>query len=154
MIPGKKYKPEDFLEAAWRRRWFIMVPLVVISAVTMLVVRRLPDRYESLSVTRYGNVDGKPTIALSGRPYPGVTEQMQFDRESGLLLRRTITTATPLGPLPEQIDYSDYRDVSGVKVPFVVRYVTWRDVTTEKLSDVKFNVPIAADEFAKPAGTR
>ena len=114
----------------------------------------LPDRYESLSVTRYGNVDGKPTIALSGRPYPGVTQQMQFDRESGLLLRRTITTATPLGPLPEQIDYSDYRDVSGVKVPFVVRYVTWRDVTTEKLADVKFNVPIAADEFAKPAVAR
>ena len=112
----------------------------------------LADRYESLSVARYGNVDGKPTIALSGRPYPGVTEQLQFDRESGLLLRRTITTATPLGPLPEQIDYSDYRDVSGVKVPFVVRYVTWRDVTTEKLVDVKFNVPIAAEEFAKPAG--
>jgi len=47
VIPGKKYKPEDFLEAAWRRRWIIMVPLVVISAITMLVVRQLPDRYES-----------------------------------------------------------------------------------------------------------
>ena len=55
---------------------------------------------------------------MTGRPYPGVTEQLQFDRESGLLLRRSITTATPLGPLPEQIDYSDYRDVNGVKVPF------------------------------------
>jgi hypothetical protein len=30
--------------------------------------------------------------------------------------------------------------------------MTWRDVTTEKLADVKFNVPIAAEEFAKPAG--
>ena len=47
MIPGKKYKPEDFLEAAWRRRWFIMAPLVIVSVGTMLVVRRLPDRYES-----------------------------------------------------------------------------------------------------------
>ena len=44
MIPGKKYKPEDFLEAAWRRRWIIAIPLVVVSAVTMLVVRSLPDR--------------------------------------------------------------------------------------------------------------
>jgi len=47
VIPGKKYKPEDFLEAAWRRRWIIVVPLVVVSAITMLIVRRLPDRYES-----------------------------------------------------------------------------------------------------------
>jgi polysaccharide chain length determinant protein (PEP-CTERM system associated) len=47
VIPGKKYKPEDFLESAWRRRWFIVAPLVLIAAVTMLVVQRLPDRYES-----------------------------------------------------------------------------------------------------------
>ena len=45
MIPGKKYKPEDFLEGAWRRRWFIVAPLVLIMAVTMAVVRVLPDRY-------------------------------------------------------------------------------------------------------------
>jgi hypothetical protein len=39
-------------------------------------------------------------------------------------------------------------------VPFVVRYLTWRDVTTQKLSDVKFNTPIADADFAKPAGVR
>jgi polysaccharide chain length determinant protein (PEP-CTERM system associated) len=47
VIPGKKYKPEDFIEAAWRRRWFILIPLVVIALGTMIVVERLPDRYES-----------------------------------------------------------------------------------------------------------
>ena len=114
----------------------------------------LPERYEALTVSRYGNIDGKATIIATGRPFPGVTEQLQFDRESGLLLRRSVTTATPLGPLPEQIDYSDYRDVSGVKVPFMVRYVTWNAVTIEKLSDVTFNTPVGDDQFAKPAGAR
>ena len=47
MIPGKKYKPEDFLEAAWRRRWIHRGAPGVVTAITMLVVRRLPDRYES-----------------------------------------------------------------------------------------------------------
>jgi uncharacterized protein involved in exopolysaccharide biosynthesis len=47
VIPGKKYKPEDFIESAWRRRWFILIPLVVIALGTMIVVERLPDRYES-----------------------------------------------------------------------------------------------------------
>jgi hypothetical protein len=114
----------------------------------------LPERYESLAVSRYGNIDGKATIVVTGRPYTGVTEQLQFDRESGLLLRRSVTTSTPLGPLPEQVDYSDYRDVNGVKVPFLVRYATWRELTTEKLSDVKFNVEITAEEFARPAAAR
>jgi hypothetical protein len=26
-----------------------------------------------------------------------------------------------IGPLPEQIDFDDYRDVDGVKLPFVIR---------------------------------
>jgi polysaccharide chain length determinant protein (PEP-CTERM system associated) len=47
VIPGKQYKPEDFIEAAWRRRWYILVPLVVISAGTFTVTRTLPDRYLS-----------------------------------------------------------------------------------------------------------
>jgi hypothetical protein len=111
----------------------------------------LTERYEALSVSRYANVDGKPTILVTGRPYPGVTEQLQFDRESGLLLRRSISTATPLGPLPEQIDYTDFRDVAGVKIPYNVRYVTWNAVTAEKLADVKFNTPVGDDLFAKPA---
>ncbi len=111
----------------------------------------LADRYPALAVSRYGTIDGKATILLTGRPYEGVTEQLQFERESGLLLRRSITTTTPLGPLPEQIDYSDYRDVNGVKVPFQVRYVTWSAVTAQKLTDVKFNAPVTDADFAKPA---
>ena len=81
-----------------------------------------------------------------------MTEQLSFDRASGLLLRRLIiTTGERLMNLPEQIDYSDYRDVGGVKVPFTVRHATWNAVTTEKFADVKINAPIDDAVFAKPA---
>ncbi len=53
--------------------------------------------------------------------------------------------------LPEQIDYSDYRDESGLKVAHTVRHATWNQVTTEKFTDVKLNTPIADDVFARPA---
>lgn len=111
---------------------------------------RLSGRYDGLAVTRYADVDGKAAIVLSGRPYAEVTEQLFFDRETGLLLRRTVATRTGLGELPEQIDYSDYRDVSGVKMPFTVRHVTWNAVTTERFTDVKINVPVSDDQFARP----
>ena len=65
----------------------------------------------------YDAIDGRPVVVLTGKPYPDVTEQLSFDRQSGLLLRRTVTTTgVRLMALPEQIDYSDYRDVGGIKV--------------------------------------
>jgi hypothetical protein len=115
----------------------------------------LKQRYADLSVRKaYGTIDGKQVVVLSGHPYPNTLEALSFDRESGLLLRRSVTSGingTEIAALAEQIDYSDYRDVSGVKVPFTVRYATWNAVTTEKFADVKINTPIADTVFAKPA---
>jgi len=117
----------------------------------------LKERYPTLLVNKaYENIDGKPVVVITGTPYPNVTEQLSFDRESGLLLRRAIVTGSGgtgfnIMNLGEQIDYSDYRDVGGLKVPHTVRHSTWNQVTTQKITDVKINAPIAADVFAKPA---
>jgi photosynthetic reaction center cytochrome c subunit len=110
----------------------------------------LKERYTNLSVSRYGKTDDKDTIIVTGTTYPDVVEQLHFDKASGLLLRRNVATSTALGPLPEQVDYSDYRDVAGIKVPFTVRYSTWNSLMVEKIVDVKINAQIAADRFAKP----
>ena len=117
----------------------------------------LKTRYSTLLVNKaYDAIDGRPVVVLTGTTYPNVTEQLSFDRESGLLLRRVITTGSggvgySIMNLPEQIDYSDYRDVGGLKVAHTVRHATWNQVTTEKFADVKINAPIADDVFAKPA---
>jgi protein tyrosine kinase modulator len=47
LIPGKKYKPEDIIEIAWRRRWVVLIPFVAISVTTFAVTAVLPDRYRS-----------------------------------------------------------------------------------------------------------
>lgn len=118
---------------------------------------QLKQRYSTLLVNKaYETIDGKPVVVITGSPYPNVTEQLSFDRESGLLLRRTIVTGSggvgfSIMNLPEQIDYSDYRDVGGIKVPHTVRHATWNQATTEKLTDVKINAPVADDVFTKPA---
>ena len=115
---------------------------------------QLKQRYDGLSVRkRYDTIDGRQVIVLSGNPYPDTLEALSFDRESGLLIRRSLTsgtTGTDVAALAEQIDYSDYRDVSGVKIPFTVRYASWNAVTTEKLADVKLNAPVPDSAFAKP----
>jgi polysaccharide chain length determinant protein (PEP-CTERM system associated) len=47
MLPGKKYQPEDFLEMAWRRRWIIVIPFVLISISTAIYAHYLPNRYRA-----------------------------------------------------------------------------------------------------------
>jgi hypothetical protein len=97
----------------------------------------------------------KQVVVITGTPYPNVTEQLSFDRGTELLLRRVIITGSggvgfSIMNLPEQIDYSDYRDVGGLKVPHTVRHATWNQVTTEKFSDVEINAPVVDTIFAKP----
>jgi hypothetical protein len=117
---------------------------------------RFKERYQNLAVKpAYETIGGKQAVVLTGTSYPNVSEELAFDRESGLLLRRTIVSGSAGGfgimALGEQIDYSDYRDVTGVKVPFSVRHATFNAVTTEQFSDVKINAPVADTIFAKPA---
>jgi polysaccharide chain length determinant protein (PEP-CTERM system associated) len=50
VVPGKRYRPEDFLEIVARRRWLIVVPFVLVAAGTMAVSSLLPNRYRSESL--------------------------------------------------------------------------------------------------------
>ena len=75
---------------------------------------------------------------------------LYFD-ESGLLVRLVRWNQTAVGAVPTQIDYADYREVAGLKIPFRTA-VTWTGgQNTIELSEVRPNVPIAAAAFARPA---
>ncbi|PYU33755.1 MAG: c-type cytochrome [Acidobacteria bacterium] len=83
---------------------------------------------------------------------PGETPvKFYFDQQSGLLVRVVRYTNLPVGLNPTQIDFADYRDVSGVKVPF--RWtVTWTDGrSVTELNQVQPNAAVDAAKFAKPA---
>jgi len=74
-----------------------------------------------------------------------------FDKETGLLTRLVRYADSVVGRIPMQTDYSDYRDVSGVKLPFKWTY-TWLDGRfTIELSELRPNVAIPPARFAKPA---
>ena len=76
---------------------------------------------------------------------------MYFDEETGLLTRLVRSTPSPVGRLPIRIDYSDYRDVAGLKMPFKWT-TTWLDGRSNfELSEVQLNVAIDDVVFAKPA---
>jgi len=76
-----------------------------------------------------------------------------FDAQSGLLLRRVVFYESPIGRIPEQLDFDHYRDVGGAKVPFTTRVALvdpWLGGLRQATSIV-IGKPIAAAEFEKPS---
>lgn len=127
---------------------------------------------EALDATRRGNelftvVKVKPSqnMRLSGIQKVGVrdayvvenateakTERFYFDSHTGLLLRKITLNKTVLMPFPEQVDFEDYREVDGVKMPFTIRYsaVDTFDSWIRTFTEIKRNVPVEDSLFVVP----
>ncbi len=96
-------------------------------------------------------IDDKDVQIVQGTGASGARIKLFFEDGSGLLVRAVRYTSTAIGTVPTQIDYSDYRDVLGVKMPFRT-VITWTTgQATIELSDVQPNVPIDPARFAMPA---
>jgi hypothetical protein len=110
---------------------------------------QIGERLTRLAVGRYEKIDGQDVVSVTGTASAGVTEILYFDRASGLLVRRVARIATALGQIPIQLDFSGYRKVDGVMVPFQIRQTTWDAVMTATFTDVALNAPVDDAVFRK-----
>ena len=96
-------------------------------------------------------INDRAVQVVEGTAAGGTRIKLFFDKQSGLLTRQTRFIDTAVGLIPLHIDYSDYRAVSGVKMPFHWQ-LTWTDgQSTTELTAVQPNVAVAAAKFVKPA---
>ena len=96
------------------------------------------------------SINGHDVDVVQGTGARGLLATLYFDKQSGLLVRLVRYSRSPIGRVPTQVDYSDYRDVGGIKFPFQYTF-SWLDGKDAfKLSDVKTNVPVDAGKFEKP----
>ena len=97
-------------------------------------------------------VGDKDAQVLQGTTTPnGTVVTLYFDMESGLLVRQMRYVDSAVGPLVYQVDYEEYEDVAGVKIPEKFTH-TWLNGREQfELSQIRPNVAIPATRFAKPA---
>jgi hypothetical protein len=94
-------------------------------------------------------IDERPVQILQGSNPGQLPVNFYFD-EAGLLVRVVRWNRTAVGTVPTQMDFSDYRDVAGVRMPFR-SVVTWTDgQNTTQLREVRPNVAIDAARFGRP----
>ena len=81
----------------------------------------------------------------------GLLVTLYFDQQTGLLLRELRYGLSPIGRVPTQIDFADYRDVNGIKLPFRITYAWLDGRDAIVLSEVQTNVPVDEAKFGRPA---
>ncbi len=124
--------------------------VILATAADLTLPLDLSQRYTGLAARAYDTIDGHAVIVLTGRSSPDVNELLYFDRVSGLLLRRVVRITTPMGRLPQQFDYADYRAVGAVKMPFEVRVADWSSLSIMKFTRMTLNPSLDDGRFAKP----
>ena len=95
-------------------------------------------------------IGDKDVTVVQGNGPNGTLATLYFDDVSGLLVRMVRHGRSPIGRVPTQVDYTDYRDVGGIKFPFRWTYA-WLDGKDDyEFTNVKVNVPIDAATFGEP----
>jgi photosynthetic reaction center cytochrome c subunit len=112
---------------------------------------RIKDALTNWRVGPGETIDGREVQLVQGTTAQGALATLYFDKDSGLLARQVRYAASPVGRIPTQIDYADYREVAGVKLPFR-RTIIWLDgQDTIQLTEIQLNVAIDPARFGKPA---
>lgn len=71
-------------------------------------------------VVRKDKINDREVYVLQSTIAPKIRQRLYFDAENGLLVRRVLLTPLPIGDTPTQVDYSDYRDAGGFKLPYSI----------------------------------
>jgi photosynthetic reaction center cytochrome c subunit len=105
----------------------------------------------NLRVGYSDSINGKEVQVVQGAGPRGLLATLYFDKQSGLLVRLLRYSRSPIGRIPTQVDYDDYRDVNGIKFPFKYKF-SWLDGRDNyQITSVKTNVPIDESKFGKPS---
>lgn len=122
----------------------------ILARYSIIKVTEAPERMRVIGTEIIG---GREAYVVATRIDANRANKYFFDKQTGLLLRQITTTETLLAPLLEQVDFEDYRDVNGAKLPFIVRSanVAVFDTARRRFTEIKLNVTVEDGIFNMPA---
>lgn len=109
--------------------------------------------FKQVRTGRPEKIDDTQCVTLIGTRPDQPPVRLYFDEKTGLLVRQVRYTENPLGRMPTQIDYSDYKNVDGVQVPLRWTLARPNGRFTIQIKEVKQNVPVDDAKFMKPVAT-
>jgi len=105
--------------------------------------------YPKMDFRFVDKIDGREVFVISATNADNTRERLYFDVSSGLLVRRVASAPTILGFFPYQVDYTEYKDFGGVRLPTVIKYAVQNIRWTRRVLEVKNNVAIDDKQFTE-----
>ena len=106
--------------------------------------------FTSAEVVGTDKVGDNDVYVVTFKPAEGNPTKKYYDKKTFFLVREDETIDGPQGAVPVSIYFSDFRDVEGVKFPFVQRQEAGGATIFTKITEVKQNVAIDDAKFEKP----
>src|SRR5260221_1575129 len=104
----------------------------------------------NLRTLQPATIDDREVDVVQGNGPGRLFATLFFDKQTGLLRRLVRYGSSPLGRVPTQAEYDDYRDVNGVKMPFRFTFAWLDGRDAFQLNDIRVNVPVDAAKFGRP----
>jgi hypothetical protein len=115
----------------------------------------LRDRYARMKLLGKIKHGFRKVYLVEGVPRVGQPERLYFDTETGFLVRRDLMRLTARGNVPAEVNYSDWREIDGVKFPFKVTQAMPGMAFVITVEEMTHNVHVENSVFSKPrAGNR
>ncbi|HKF48472.1 MAG TPA: c-type cytochrome [Terracidiphilus sp.] len=115
---------------------------------------RIKSRYLDVRLKGKEKIGEHDSYVVVGTSPESTSEEFFFDAQTGLLLRRHIVEQTIFGGFQIQADFEDYREIDGVRMPFIVRWSSpggaWGTKVSTKILNIQQNVPIEDEQFNGP----
>ena len=108
---------------------------------------KLKAIYQKMDFRAVDKINGREAYLIVATTAENNRERLYFDVQNGLLMRRTASTPTVLGNFQYQVDYDDYKDFRGVKLPTTIRFAVPHISWTRKFIEVKNDVNIDDSKF-------
>ncbi len=118
---------------------------------TFYLPMELKKMFNQLRVRPAEKIGRAAVYQVIGRNPGQPPVRMFFDKVSGLLVRTIRYAETPLGRNPTQVDYSEYHEEGGVRIPFQWTIARPLGRFTIRVTEIHDNAPIDDSKFAKPA---
>ena len=95
-------------------------------------------------------IDDRDVDVVQGNGPRRLFATLYFDKQTGLLVRMVRYGNSPIGRLPTQVEYSDYREIGGIKMPFRFTFAWLDGRDAFQLSEVQLNAAIDGAKFGRP----
>lgn len=136
------------------KAWVMSNTEVAMFRDTLESLQLLPSPTSSAQTTvRKVEIEQRPVYALENSMADGGSECFYFDAQTNLLMKKSRLTKSPIGMIPQEFDYENYKDLQGAKVPYTLRseYVDPWIGGTRSFSDIQVDAPLEDSKFQMPS---